>query len=41
MAGAGKTSNIVFATPHNALPFQSEAQAPSRFFSWQVVKVKN
>ena len=32
--------DTVFATPLSALPFQSDAQAPFRFFSWLVVEVE-
>ena len=38
--GPVKTSDTIFATPLSALPFQSDAQAPFRFFSWLVVEVK-
>jgi len=37
--GAVKTSDTIFATPLSALPFQNDAQAPFRFFSWLVVEV--
>jgi L-rhamnonate dehydratase len=37
--GPVKTADTVFATPLSALPFQSDAQAPFRFFSWLVVEV--
>jgi L-alanine-DL-glutamate epimerase-like enolase superfamily enzyme len=37
--GQVKTDDTVFATPLSALPFQSDAQAPFRFFSWLVVEV--
>ena len=37
--GPVKTDDTVFATPLSALPFQSDAQAPFRFFSWLVVEV--
>ena len=37
--GPVKTSDTIFATPLSALPFQSDAQAPFRFFSWLVVEV--
>jgi L-alanine-DL-glutamate epimerase-like enolase superfamily enzyme len=32
--------DTVFATPLSALPFQRDAQAPFRFFSWLVVEVE-
>jgi L-alanine-DL-glutamate epimerase-like enolase superfamily enzyme len=38
--GPVKTDDTVFATPTSALPFQSDAQAPFRFFSWLVVEVQ-
>ena len=38
--GPVKTSDTIFATPLSALPFQSDAQAPFRFFSWLVVEVE-
>ncbi|HLG38804.1 MAG TPA: enolase C-terminal domain-like protein [Chitinophagaceae bacterium] len=38
--GPVKTSDTIFATPLSALPFQSDAQAPFRFFSWLVVEIK-
>jgi L-rhamnonate dehydratase len=38
--GPVKTSDTIFATPLSALPFQSDAQAPFRFFSWLVVEVQ-
>ena len=38
--GGVKTSDTIFATPLSALPFQSDAQAPFRFFSWLVVEVE-
>src|SRR6516225_5984498 len=38
--GPVKTDDTVFATPLSALPFQSDAQAPFRFFSWLVVEVE-
>jgi L-rhamnonate dehydratase len=38
--GPVKTSDTVFATPLSALPFQQDAQAPFRFFSWLVVEVE-
>ncbi|HVG16202.1 MAG TPA: enolase C-terminal domain-like protein [Chitinophagaceae bacterium] len=37
--GPVKTSDTIFATPLSALPFQNDAQAPFRFFSWLVVEV--
>jgi L-rhamnonate dehydratase len=37
--GPVKTSDTIFATPLSALPFQDDAQAPFRFFSWLVVEV--
>jgi L-rhamnonate dehydratase len=38
--GPVKTSDTIFATPLSALPFQQDAQAPFRFFSWLVVEVE-
>jgi L-alanine-DL-glutamate epimerase-like enolase superfamily enzyme len=38
--GPVKTSDTIFATPLSALPFQNDAQAPFRFFSWLVVEVE-
>jgi L-alanine-DL-glutamate epimerase-like enolase superfamily enzyme len=38
--GPVKTSDTIFATPLSAIPFQSDAQAPFRFFSWLVVEVE-
>jgi L-alanine-DL-glutamate epimerase-like enolase superfamily enzyme len=38
--GPVKTGDTIFATPLSALPFQSDAQAPFRFFSWLVVEIK-
>lgn len=38
--GPVKTDDTVFATPLSAIPFQSDAQAPFRFFSWLVVEVE-
>lgn len=37
--GPVKTDDTIFATPLSYLPFQQDAQAPFRFFSWLVVKV--
>jgi L-lyxonate dehydratase len=37
--GSVKTDDTVFATPLSALPFQRDAQAPFRFFSWLVVEI--
>lgn len=37
--GPVKTDDTIFATPLSALPFQQDAQAPFRFFSWLVVKI--
>ncbi|MEX1010490.1 MAG: enolase C-terminal domain-like protein [Balneolaceae bacterium] len=37
--GSVKTEDTVFATPLSYLPFQKDAQAPFRFFSWLVVRV--
>ena len=37
--GPVKTADTIFATPLSALPFQQDAQAPFRFFSWLVVEV--
>src|SRR4026208_635557 len=38
--GPVKIDDTVFATPLSALSFQSDAQAPFRFFSWLVVEVE-
>jgi L-rhamnonate dehydratase len=38
--GPVKTDDTVFATPLSALPFQTDAQAPFRFFSWLVVEIE-
>jgi L-rhamnonate dehydratase len=38
--GPVKTSDTIFATPLSALPFQNDAQAPFRFFSWLVVEIE-
>lgn len=38
--GPVKTTDTIFATPLSALPFQNDAQAPFRFFSWLVVEVE-
>ena len=38
--GPVKTADTIFATPLSALPFQQDAQAPFRFFSWLVVEVE-
>jgi L-alanine-DL-glutamate epimerase-like enolase superfamily enzyme len=38
--GPVKTDDTVFATPLSAIPFQSDAQAPFRFFSWLVVEIE-
>ncbi|HOZ95941.1 MAG TPA: enolase C-terminal domain-like protein [Niabella sp.] len=38
--GPVKTADTIFATPLSALPFQNDAQAPFRFFSWLVVEIK-
>ena len=38
--GPVKTSDTIFATPLSMLPFQSDAQAPFRFFSWLVVEIE-
>jgi len=38
--GPVKTSDTIFATPVSLLPFQSDAQAPYRFFTWLVVEVE-
>lgn len=38
--GPVKIDDTVFATPLSALAFQSDAQAPFRFFSWLVVEVE-
>jgi L-rhamnonate dehydratase len=37
--GPVKTTDTVFATPVSLLPFQEDAQAPYRFFSWLVVEI--
>lgn len=38
--GPVKTGDTIFATPLSAIPFQTDAQAPFRFFSWLVVEVE-
>jgi len=38
--GPVKTTDTVFATPVSLLPFQVDAQAAYRFFSWLVVEVE-
>lgn len=38
--GPVKTTDTVFATPVSLLPFQQDAQAAYRFFSWLVVEVE-
>ncbi|MFI5129630.1 MAG: enolase C-terminal domain-like protein [Chitinophagales bacterium] len=38
--GPVKTTDTIFATPLSALPFQDDAQAPFRFFSWLVVEIE-
>jgi L-rhamnonate dehydratase len=38
--GPVKTDDTIFATPVSLLPFQSDAQAPYRFFSWLVVEIE-
>ncbi len=38
--GPVKTSDTIFATPLSVLPFQKDAQAPFRFFSWLVVEIE-
>ena len=38
--GPVKTSDTIFATPLSMLPFQNDAQAPFRFFSWLVVEIE-
>jgi L-alanine-DL-glutamate epimerase-like enolase superfamily enzyme len=38
--GPVKIDDTVFATPLSALPFQKDAQAPFRFFSWLVVEIE-
>ena len=38
--GPVKTSDTIFATPVSLLPFQKDAQAAYRFFSWLVVEVE-
>jgi len=38
--GPVKTGDTIFATPLSALPFQSDAQAPFRFFSGLVVEIE-
>ncbi|MDR8390630.1 hypothetical protein NC796_05745 [Aliifodinibius sp. S!AR15-10] len=37
--GPVKTDDTIFATPLSILPFQEDAQAPFRFFSWLVVRI--
>lgn len=38
--GPVKTTDTVFATPVSLLPFQEDAQAAYRFFSWLVVEIE-
>ena len=38
--GPVKTTDTIFATPLSALPFQTDSQAPFRFFSWLVVEIE-
>jgi L-rhamnonate dehydratase len=38
--GPVKTTDTVFATPVSLLPFQVDAQAAYRFFSWLVVEIE-
>jgi len=38
--GPVKTTDTVFATPVSLLPFQDDAQAAYRFFSWLVVEIE-
>ncbi|TDH27285.1 L-rhamnonate dehydratase [Segetibacter sp. 3557_3] len=38
--GPVKTADTIFATPVSLLPFQADAQAPYRFFSWLVVEIE-
>lgn len=38
--GPVKTTDTVFATPVSLLPFQKDAQAAYRFFSWLVVEIE-
>jgi len=38
--GPVKTTDTVFATPVSMLPFQADAQAAYRFFSWLVVEIE-
>jgi len=38
--GPVKTGDTVFATPVSLLPFQQDAQASYRFFSWLVVEIE-
>ena len=38
--GPVKTDDTIFATPVSLLPFQSDSQAPYRFFSWLVVEIE-
>jgi len=38
--GLVKTTDTVFATPVSLLPFQEDAQAAYRFFSWLVVEIE-
>lgn len=38
--GPVKTTDTIFATPVSLLPFQADAQAAYRFFSWLVVEIE-
>lgn len=38
--GEVKTTDTIFTTPLSVLPFQKDAQAPFRFFSWLVVEIE-
>ena len=38
--GPVKTTDTIFATPLSVLPFQEDAQAPFRFFSWLVLEIE-
>lgn len=38
--GPVKTTDTIFATPVSLLPFQNDAQAAYRFFSWLVVEIE-
>lgn len=38
--GKVKTTDTIFTTPLSVLPFQQDAQAPFRFFSWLAVEIE-